>query len=187
MHDVTYHAARHRSVKFSMFWFFSLNITPGKTSRVKVAVYNGTNHDIVLKNRTMLGCLQSVKSVTAADVRLTDKEEQGSNEQPEEERFHESPPIPQQQSEGGLNPLPADDLSALNQCERTVAEVMLREEYESFGFSDEDIGCIPDLEMEVHLKDHQPVQKKYTSVPRPLYPEVKQYFFLLYFTAAVGT
>ena len=29
--------------------------------------------------------------------------------------------------------------------------------------------------MEINLKDHQPVQKKYTSVPRSLYPEVKQY------------
>ena len=38
-----------------------LNIKPGKTSRLKVAVYNGTDHDIVLKNRTMLGCLQAVK------------------------------------------------------------------------------------------------------------------------------
>ena len=88
-----------------------LNIKPGKTSRVKVAVYNGTDYDIVLKNRTMLGCLRAVQSVTAAEVRLTDKEAQGSNEKPEEEQFHESPPIPQQQSEGGLNPLPAVDLS----------------------------------------------------------------------------
>ena len=29
--------------------------------------------------------------------------------------------------------------------------------------------------MEINLKDNQPVQKKYTSIPRPLYPEVKQY------------
>lgn len=29
--------------------------------------------------------------------------------------------------------------------------------------------------MEINLSDHRPVQKKYTSVPRPLYPEVKQY------------
>jgi len=90
---------------------------------VKVAVYNGTDHDIVLKNRTMLGCLQAV-----AEVRLTDKEAQGSNEKPEEEQFDKSPPIPQQQSEGGLNPLPAVDLSGLNQFQRTVAEAMLREE-----------------------------------------------------------
>ena len=123
----------------------------------------------------MLGCLQAVKSVTAAEVRLTDKEAQGSNEKPEEEQFHESPAIPQQRSEGGLNSLPAVDMSGLNQFQRTVAKAMLREEYESFAFSDEDIGFIPDLEMEINLKDHQPVQKKYASVPRSLYPEVKQY------------
>ena len=52
---------------------------------------------------------------------------------------------------------------------------MLREEYESFSSSERDIGCIPDLEMEINLKNSQPVQKKYTSIPRPLYPEVKQY------------
>ena len=40
---------------------------------------------------------------------------------------------------------------------------------------DKDIGCIPDLEMEINLKNQKPVQKKYTSVPRSLYPEVKQY------------
>lgn len=64
-----------------------LNIEPGKTSKVKVSVYNGTHHDIVLKNRTILGCLQAVKYVTAAEVRLTYKEAQGSNEKPEEEQF----------------------------------------------------------------------------------------------------
>lgn len=56
-----------------------LNIEPGKTSRVKVVVYKGTNHDIELRNHTMLGCLQAVKSVTAAKVRLTDKEGQGTS------------------------------------------------------------------------------------------------------------
>ena len=41
-----------------------------------------------------------------------------------------------------------------------VAETMLREESESFSSNEEDIGCIPDLEMEINLKDTQPVQKK---------------------------
>ncbi|CAH3172804.1 unnamed protein product, partial [Porites lobata] len=49
--------------------------------------------------------------------------------------------------------------------------MMLREEYESFSSNEEDIGCIPDLEMEINLHNNQPVQKKYTSIPRPLYPE----------------
>ena len=56
-----------------------------------------------------------------------------------------------------------------------VAETILREESESFSSNEEDIGCIPDLEMEINLKDTQPVQKKEPSIPRPLYPEIKQY------------
>ena len=48
-----------------------LNIKPGKTSKVQVAVYNGTDHEVVLKSCTLLGVLQAVKSVTAADVRLS--------------------------------------------------------------------------------------------------------------------
>lgn len=135
---------------------------------MKVPVCNGTDHNIVLKNRTMLGCLQGVKSVTAEEVRLTDTETHGKYEKPEEGQFQEPPTISQRQSKEGLNPLPAFDLSGFNQRQRTVAEAMLREEYEFVAFSD--IGCIPDLEMEINLKAHQPVQKKYVSVPRPLYP-----------------
>ena len=29
--------------------------------------------------------------------------------------------------------------------------------------------------MKIHLKDNEPVQKNYISIPRPLYPEIKQY------------
>ena len=137
---------------------------------MKVAVYNGTDHNSVPKNRTMLGCLQAVKLVTAEEVRLTDTETRGNYESPEEEQLHEALTIPLQQSKEGLNPLSAFELSGFNQRQRTVAEAMLREEYESVAFSDEDIVCIPDLEMKINLKAHQPVQKKYVSVPMPLYP-----------------
>ena len=49
------------------------------------------------------------------------------------------------------------------------------EEREAFGTSEDDIGCIPDLKMEINLVDKRPVQKNYTAIPRPLYPEVKHY------------
>ena len=48
-----------------------LNIKPGKTAKVQIVVYNVIDHDIVLKTRTSLGVLQAVKSVTAADARLS--------------------------------------------------------------------------------------------------------------------
>ena len=52
---------------------------------------------------------------------------------------------------------------------------MLREECNSFARSDEDVGCINDLELGINLTTHEPVQKNYVSVPRSLYLEVKQY------------
>jgi hypothetical protein len=72
-------------------------------------------------------------------------------------------------------PLPPVDLSSLTKEQYSVVAQMLMEEHESFATSNEDLGCIPDLEMQINLTDQQPVQKRYTSVPRPLYPEVKQY------------
>ena len=154
-----------------------LNIKPGKTSKVQIVVYNGTDHDIVLRSRTSLGVLQAVKSVTPADVRLSECRTQSDHQHvgTAEPQGSRRSSCPKQQEKGSQNPLPVVDLSDLDHDQRIAAETMLREECESFSFNEEDIGCIPDLEMEINLKDNQPVQKKYTSIPRPLYPEVKQY------------
>ena len=71
--------------------------------------------------------------------------------------------------------LPDIDLTGLTEQQRKVAKAMLREECHSFARNDEDIGCINDLELGINLTTNEPVQKNYVSVPRPLYPEVKQY------------
>ncbi len=52
---------------------------------------------------------------------------------------------------------------------------MLYEESAAFAHDDDDIGCIPSLQMAITLKDDIPVQRTYTSVPKPLYQEVKEY------------
>ena len=52
---------------------------------------------------------------------------------------------------------------------------MLAEEKGVFSKSDGDIGCIDKLELKLNMKDQTPVQKTYNSIPRPLYPEVKQH------------
>ncbi|CAB4023619.1 Hypothetical predicted protein, partial [Paramuricea clavata] len=51
---------------------------------------------------------------------------------------------------------------------------MLCQEADAFAQDDKDIGCIK-LHMKINLTDHEPVQKNYLSIPRPLYPEVKAY------------
>uniref|UniRef100_A0AAV2JRS9 ribonuclease H n=1 Tax=Knipowitschia caucasica TaxID=637954 RepID=A0AAV2JRS9_KNICA len=40
---------------------------------------------------------------------------------------------------------------------------------------DEDIGCVANLQMDILLKDTDPVSKTYLSVPKPLYKEMKDY------------
>ena len=149
-------------------------IKKGTVSKVKISVNNSTNHDIIIKNHTTLGRLQPVKSVTAMEVQLREDSDQVVSSQ---NFFHDSkaqsltPPENEQTNET----FPEVDLSHLSFEQRKVAEQMLRNESESFSSSEKDIGCIPDFEMEIPLKDNEPVQKKYTSIPRPLYPEVKQY------------
>lgn len=55
-----------------------------------------------------------------------------------------------------------------------VAE-MLKEESRAFAVDDSDIGCARELEIEINLKDDEPVQKTYNSISKPLYGEVKTY------------
>ena len=67
------------------------------------------------------------------------------------------------------------DLSELSEEQKEVASRMLEEEMESFSANDQDIGCVPGLQLDINLTDKQPVQKNYVSVPHPLYGEIKHY------------
>lgn len=66
-------------------------------------------------------------------------------------------------------------VSHLNQHQRQVVQQMLREECHSFSKSDSDIGCIRNLQLSISLKDDEPVNCTYMSVPKPLYREMKEY------------
>ena len=56
-----------------------------------------------------------------------------------------------------------------------MALKLFMEETGSFAKDDNDVGYIPDLELDLDLEDQTPVQKNYAAVPKPLYPEVKAY------------
>ena len=57
-----------------------LSLKPGKSSRIKLEMINATNHDIILPNRTPLGRLQLVQSVTPVEVKLKEKVESSLGE-----------------------------------------------------------------------------------------------------------
>ena len=67
------------------------------------------------------------------------------------------------------------DLSELGPTQKEIARKLLREECHSFAKSEEEIGCVKELELEINLSDERRVQKNYTAVPKPLYGEVHHY------------
>lgn len=50
---------------------------------------------------------------------------------------------------------------------------MLYEESLTYARSEEDVGCIPSLQMTINLTDDIPVQRSYASVLKPLYKKLK--------------
>ena len=66
------------------------------------------------------------------------------------------------------------NLDGLSHKQKLTVQKMLLEERDSFSCNGE-IGSAEGLQMDINLTDSIPVQKNYTSIPRPLYPEVKHY------------
>lgn len=52
---------------------------------------------------------------------------------------------------------------------------MLREECAAFLKDENDVGCIPSLQLKIRLHDTTPVRHTHTSVPKPLHKELKEY------------
>ena len=67
------------------------------------------------------------------------------------------------------------DLDHLSVSQRKKVKELLMKEKEVFSKDSLDIGEIKGLKMKIDLKDSEPVKKSYTSIPKPLYKEVKEY------------
>ena len=161
-----------------------LTLPRGSLHRVNIAVHNPSKHGFVLGRRTPLGNLQLIASVTPLEVVRKDLRSSVRNSLSSE---NDSSPAPQT-SESSVRPPdigPSDDriplrtpavaLGDLTESQRQLATKMLKEEAESFAQDDDDVGCIQGLQMKLELSDTTPVQETYTSIPRPLYAEVKYY------------
>ena len=94
---------------------------------------------------------------TKVSVNQVVQEEQGNNQDADMEF----------DVEFGDTDLTADQVSKIKS--------MLQEEKNAFSCGEYDVGCVPDLQMDINLKDDVPVRKTYNSVPKPLHKEVKDY------------
>ena len=149
---------------------------------------NTSDHDITLYKRTTLGTVQLVKSVTPQEVRrrnVDSCESEAVNSVYSETRKNSTIPPARQEDiqtsnsagneDRGYNPIDDLDLSGLTKQQQMRVRQMLEEEKGTFSTSDDDIGCVEELELKLNMRDQIPVQKTYNSIPRPLYPEVKQH------------
>ena len=138
-----------------------LNVPGGASCKVGIQVSNPTNHDIVLKNLTVLGKPQPVRSVTPPE--LVHKE---LPEQKEADLSEGTEPESILVNDSDFEAFDPDvDLSEHGPIQKEIARKLLREECHSFAKS----------ELEINLSDERPVQKNCTAVPKPLYGEVRNH------------
>ena len=144
-----------------------LEIQNLKQPYVTVPVGNNTKHDITLPRKTALGNVQTIAKVVETyspdkteqlevDVKINSATTSSADERPS--LWH--PPV---------------DITHLNEEQQETVKTMLYEESAAFARDSNDIGCIPSLEMSINLKDDIPVQRAYSSIPKPLLREVKEY------------
>lgn len=131
---------------------------------VAVPVGNNTRHTITLPRKTVLGNIHDIDKVISAS----------SAEVPNPVvTVNSATPAPTNPSQPSWQP--PVDLSHLDEAQRTVVNKMLCEEAGAFARDSHDIGCIPSLQMSITLQDQIPVRATYSSVPKPLFREVKEY------------
>ena len=91
-----------------------LSLKQGNNSIVHAKVFNPTDHDIVLCNRTEIGCLQFVRSVYPIEVKPADSNETDSQDQEEDVTSGESRKSEEVEE---LNKKGANEQDCLGKCD----------------------------------------------------------------------
>uniref|UniRef100_A0A3B3IJJ6 Gypsy retrotransposon integrase-like protein 1 n=2 Tax=Oryzias latipes TaxID=8090 RepID=A0A3B3IJJ6_ORYLA len=153
----------------------------GNHSKLTIPVTNNSSRDITIVPRTVLGRLQQVKAVYPVAVRPVSSSEQtigATNKVKDGDTdILESVTGEQRQPELDKSELwdPPVTIDHLTSDQQEKVKQMLREECNAFSRDDSDVGCIPSLQLKIRLKDTTPVKRTYTSIPKPLLKEVKEY------------
>ncbi|CAM4327730.1 unnamed protein product [Leuciscus chuanchicus] len=173
-------------------WPEGLDVTKrGNLTKVHIPVTNISNVDIMLAPRTVLGRVQQVRSIYPADTKpATVKADwndigedvvaagvmvaEGKDMIIREVKDLNEIDNTGQDTNGKLwdPPVSIDHLTLEQQ--RKVTQ-LLREECAAFSKDENDVGCIPSLQMRIRLSDTTSVKRTYVSVPKPLHKEVKEY------------
>ena len=153
----------------------------GRTSKFSIPVSNPTGSDIVLRARSHVGVLVPVATIIPCPVQVNSVGRTEAETQQEEQDDSDSCELDVEEDEVEESPnedaewLKKIDLSHLSAARRKKVRAMLLEMSDAFSKDKSDIGSIEKLKMKINLKDDEPVKRSYTSIPKPLYKEVREY------------
>ena len=140
-----------------------LTVKKGKSSQVDIDITNNTNHERVLRGRTQLGRLQLVQSVIPFEVKMKEPDS-GNNGIPQEAPGSgvTKPFQPRDEDSGVVSmcsPRHINDmhLEGLIPAQKEMALKLFPEEADAFAKDDNDVGCIPDLGLDLDLEEQTPV------------------------------
>ena len=135
-----------------------LAVKQGKSSQIEIEVTNTTKHDILLPNRTVLGRIELVQSVTPVEVKFKEWPKAQTEHKLENEPIESKPQVTTSEPPPHFKGVGLGDLTE-EQCKLAID--MSTEEQDSFANDDDDIGMIQDLKLEINLEDKTPVQENY--------------------------
>lgn len=138
-----------------------------KAMYMPIPIGNITDEDISLEQHRIVGHLESVKTEYSAAVQprenLPDDKAENSEPRPKDTQSKSNN---DRQPQVWDSPVNADHLT---EAQQKGIRQMLREKCQAFAFDEDDVGCIPSLQMHIILHDTSPVQKTYMSVPISLH------------------
>ncbi|KAJ8265741.1 hypothetical protein COCON_G00148400 [Conger conger] len=146
------------------FYDTLVTVKRGVLPVITIDVSNPTDHDIVFPGRTVIVTAQTIMTVLPVQI-FENVETPGMVS-------HTNVKTTSNASEQWDPPV---DLSHLCEDQRQLVKPLLRQQCKSFSKSDDDIGYIEKLHMTISIKDTEPVKCAYSSVPNPLYQEMKGY------------
>lgn len=132
-----------------------LTIKKGNSSQVDIDITNNTNHEIVIRGRTLLGRLQLVQSETPVEVKMKEPYSGNNGIQQEAPGSGTTKPVHPRDEESGVASMCIPrlvkdiDLEGLIPAQKEMALKLFAEEADAFAKDDNDVGCIPDLELDL--------------------------------------
>ena len=139
-----------------------LTLKNGNCSRINLQIVNKGNHDIILKNRSLLGSLHQIRSVTPVDLKFREFDRPDEDyEDNQVKENSESPTVDCQVKDSDEPSISSVDIDQVVYDEKLVPPValsdslsndqklktkqLLFEERDAFYVDDQDVGCAKNL------------------------------------------